>query len=67
MTLLYNGYLVVMLSFGLASSPDVVRWFEIVKNVSSVPFLLPQQSIADVAVAMEMLYILYQHGMVSEN
>ena len=67
MTLLFSGYLVVVLSFGLVSSSDVVNWCEIVKNVSSVPFLLPQQSIADVTVAKEMLYILYQHGLVSES
>ena len=64
-TLLYGGYLVVVLSFGLAASPDVLKWCEIIKNISSVPFLLPQQAIADVTVAMEKLFILYQHGLVS--
>jgi hypothetical protein len=66
-TLLFGGYLVVVLSFGLVASPDVVKWFEIVKNISGVPFLLPQQAIVDIAVAMEMLFILYHHGMVSRS
>ena len=66
-TLLFGGYLIVVLSFGLVASSDLVRWCEIVKDISSVPFLLPQQAIADVTVAKEMLFILYQHGMVSDN
>ncbi|CAB4021386.1 spatacsin-like isoform X2, partial [Paramuricea clavata] len=63
-TLLFGGYLIVVLSFGLVASSDLVRWCEIVKDISSVPFLLPQQAIADVSVAKEMLFILYQHGMI---
>ena len=66
-TLLFGGYLLVVLSFGVVASPDVVKWCEIVKNISGVPFLLPQQAIADVAVAKEMLFILYHHGMVSQQ
>ncbi|XP_028406945.1 spatacsin-like [Dendronephthya gigantea] len=63
-TLLFGGYIVLVLSFGLVASADVVNWCEIIKNVSGVPFLLPQQAIADVSVARDMLFILYQHGLI---
>lgn len=66
-TLLFGGYVVLVLSFGLVASADVLNWCEIVKNISGVPFLLPQQAIADVGVAKEMLFILYQHGLVSDR
>ena len=55
----------MVLSFGFLTSADVVKSCEIVKDISTVPFLLPQQTIADIAVAKEMLFILYQHGLVS--
>ena len=64
-TLLFDGYLLVVLSFGLLSSCEVFKSFDMVKHVSIVPFLLPQQTITDLKIVEEMFFILFECGVVS--
>ena len=54
----------MVLSFGVLHSPEVLKCFEFAKHVPSVPYLLPQQSLTDMKAFEELLFLLYEHGIV---
>ena len=63
-TLLTSCSLIVVLSFSVLQSPEVLKCFEMLKHIPAVPFLLPQETITDIKASEEMLFILYEHGIV---